>query len=271
MANDKVFSARADENTIERLNAVAEQSGMKKSDLLPALLEAYESNCVRQALPGRTTEIDNFHNLISQIERAYTGSLELNVNAENRIREEYEARIISNEEAVQALRAQLEKAKETVEAAKVAQQEAEAKAKSYSADLARLTENLATVKESLVNANAAKESNERRIIDLEAKLTDLPEIKAKADAAATTISKLEAAAAQAKLDHKQALLDEREKSADEREKLRAAMAAKYEEAAQRNEKLHQEAMQALIDHLNPVVTDNKKKPSTTANKDSKKV
>ena len=111
MANDKVFSARADEATIERLNAVAEQSGMKKSDLLPALLEAYESNCVRQALPGRTTEIDNFHSLLSQVERAYTGSLELNVNAENRIREEYEARIISNEEAVQALRSQLAKQK----------------------------------------------------------------------------------------------------------------------------------------------------------------
>ena len=271
MANDKVFSARADEATIERLNAVAEQSGMKKSDLLPALLEAYESNCVRQALPGRTTEIDNFHSLLSQVERAYTGSLELNVNAENRIREEYEARIISNEEAVQALRSQLAQAKEAVDVAKAAQQEAEAKAKTLDDNLARVTDTLATIKESLANANAAKDSNERRIIDLEAKLTDLPEIKAKADAAAATISQLQAEAAQAVLDHKQALLEARERAADARDRLRTEMAQKAEEAEQRAEKRHQEAMRALIDHLNvPVATETRKKTSTVANKVSKK-
>lgn len=259
MANDKVFSARADEATIERLNAVAEQSGMKKSDLLPALLEAYENNCVRQALPGRATEIDNFHNLLSQLERAYTGSLELNVNAENRIREEFEARIISSEEAVQALRAQLSQAKEAAEAAKTAKDEAETKAKNLEGDLARTMDTLATVRESLSNANAAKDSNERRIIDLEAKLTDLPNIKAKADEAAAVISRLEAEAAQAALDHKQALLTEREKAADEREKLRTEMSIKADEAAQRAEKRHQEALQALIEHLRvPVAAETKK-------------
>ncbi len=40
MANDKVFSARADEETIERLNELAEQTGMKKTEVLPALLNA---------------------------------------------------------------------------------------------------------------------------------------------------------------------------------------------------------------------------------------
>jgi len=266
MANDKVFSARADEATIERLNAVAEQSGMKKSDLLPALLEAYENNRVREALPGRATEIDNFHNLMGQVERAYTSSLELNVNAENRIRDEYEARIISNEEAVQALRAQLDTAKEAATTAKTAQQEAEAKAKSLADELARITETLTTVKESLANANAAKESNERRILELEAQLTELPAIKARAEEAAATIAKLKPDAAQATLDHKQALLEAREKANDEREALRAELVTKAEEAAQRAEQRHQEALKALIDHLGTHATE--QKPSTNARKSS---
>ena len=66
MANDKVFSARADEETIDRLNELAEKTGMKKAEILPALLNAWEANRVREALPGRTTEIDNFHNLLQQ-------------------------------------------------------------------------------------------------------------------------------------------------------------------------------------------------------------
>ena len=49
MANDKVLSIRADDDTIERLNAIAEQSGMKKNELLTALMETYEAERIRSS------------------------------------------------------------------------------------------------------------------------------------------------------------------------------------------------------------------------------
>lgn len=249
MANDKVFSARADEETIERLNELAEKTGMKKAEILPALLNAWEANRVREALPGRTTEIDNFHNLLQQVEKAYTGSLELNVNAENRIRDEYSARIVSNEEAVQALRAQLDKAKAEVAEAKEKAALAEAERAKLAEELAKANEINATLKESLANANAAKESNERRVVDLEGQIKDMPKVKEEAAKATKTIEKLQAEAKEAELRHKTELLEAREKAADEREALRAELAAKAEEAAERAEKRHESALKALLDQI----------------------
>ena len=86
MAADKVFSVRADEATIAKLEKLADESGMKKTELLPALLAAYATEQAKGALPGRTSEIENVESLLAQIKTAYLASLELNVNAENRIR-----------------------------------------------------------------------------------------------------------------------------------------------------------------------------------------
>lgn len=249
MANDKVFSARADEQTIERLNQLAEQSGMKKADILPALLDAWESNRIREALPGRATEIDNLHNLLTQVERAYTASLELNVNAENRIREEYAVRIQSNEEAVQALRAQLDKAKEQCEVSKAAAGQAEAQSAERGEELRRMQETLETVRESLKNANAAKDSMEKRVIELESKLASLPELQKQAAEAAERIAQLEASIADERLRHKTELLEVREKAADAREADREAMQKKFDDAMDRAEKRHADEMERLARHV----------------------
>ena len=258
MANDKVFSARADEQTIERLNQLAEQSGMKKADILPALLDAWESNRIREALPGRATEIDNMHNLLTQVERAYTASLELNVNAEHRIREEYAVRIQSNEEAVQALRAQLDKAKEQCEAAKAAAEQAEAQSAERGEELKRLQENLETVRESLRNANAAKDSMEKRVIELESKLEYLPVLEKKAAEDASRIAQLEATIADERLRYKTELLEVREKAADAREADHEAMQKKLEEAMDRAEKRHAAEIERLVRHAETEKTQHEK-------------
>ena len=57
MANDKVFSVRADDETIAKLEQIAETSGMKKAELLPALMSAYEVQEAKGALPGRATQM----------------------------------------------------------------------------------------------------------------------------------------------------------------------------------------------------------------------
>ena len=80
MANDKVLSIRADEETIERLNALADQSGMKKAEILPALISAYEADRVRDAIPERAADLDNMRSLMQQIEHAFVASFEFAAN-----------------------------------------------------------------------------------------------------------------------------------------------------------------------------------------------
>ena len=59
MANDKVLSIRADEETIERLNALADQSGMKKAEILqlsyPHMKPTESEMPSRSVLPISTT------------------------------------------------------------------------------------------------------------------------------------------------------------------------------------------------------------------------
>ena len=99
MANDKVYSVRADDATIAQLDKIAEESGLKKAEVLPVLLSTYATAQAKSFLPGRATEIENVTNLLDQIKTAYLASLELNANAEARIRSEFAARIENNEQA----------------------------------------------------------------------------------------------------------------------------------------------------------------------------
>lgn len=128
MANDKVFSVRADDETIAKLDKIAEESGMKKAELLPVLLNAYAVQQAKGPLPGRQTEIENVASSLDQIKTAYLPSLELNCNAEARIREEFAARLQSNEQAVASLKEQTEQAKTAARNAQAVLKETEERA-----------------------------------------------------------------------------------------------------------------------------------------------
>ena len=83
MANNEVFSVRADKETIEKFNAIVEKSGFKKADLLPALIATWEAEEDRNLLPGRADEIDAFDALLKQVRTSYRNSLQLAVLAKD--------------------------------------------------------------------------------------------------------------------------------------------------------------------------------------------
>lgn len=162
MAADKVFSVRADEATIAQLEKLADESGMKKTELLPALLSAYATEQAKGALPGRASEIENVESLLAQIKTAYLASLELNANAEARIRTEYEARIASNEQAVESLKEKAERATMEAKEAKAAladctkeRDDANARANTAEAALEKLHGDTAEEKDRMLKFNAS--------------------------------------------------------------------------------------------------------------------
>lgn len=240
MANEKVFSVRADEATIEKMNQIAEDSGMKKAEILPVLISAWEANAIREALPGRSTEIDNVHNLLAQIERAYTSSLELNINAENRIRTEYEARISSGEQAVASLKEAEAKAKAEAATAKEAVENLSKERDQLLSDLAQAHELIETKTESIEGLKAAKDSIERHLVDVEAKLSAMPDMEERAKTAEATIEDLKRKLAEAEQEHEKKLWELRNLNTDAMNAQRDKFTKKLDEASERyNQLMHQ--------------------------------
>ena len=247
MANEKVFSVRADEATIAKMNQIAEDSGMKKAEILPVLIAAWESNAIREALPGRSTEIDNVHNLLAQIERAYASSLELNLNAENRIRTEYETRLASSDQTIVSLKEAAEIAKSEASAAKA---EAEAITKERDqllTDLAQARELIKTKTESIEGLKAAKESIERHLVEVEAKLSDMPETEERAKAAEAEVESLKRQMSEAEQEHEKKLWNLRNMNADAMNAQREKFTQKLDEFSERYNKLMKDMTAALAE------------------------
>ena len=247
MANEKVFSVRADEATIEKMNQIAEDSGMKKAEILPVLIAAWEANAIREALPGRSTEIDNVHNLLAQIERAYTSSLELNINAENRIRTEYEARISSGEQAVASLKEAEAKSKAEAAAAKEAVENLSKERDQLLSDLAQAHELIETKAESIEGLKAAKDSIERHLVDVEAKLSAMPDMEERAKTAEAGIEDLKRKLAEAEQEHEKKLWELRNLNTDAMNAQRDKFTKKLDEASERYNQLMSQMSAALAE------------------------
>lgn len=132
----KQASFRLNSEDTERFKAFCEESEMTAAQGFAVLMEIMELDRAGKALPARKTEIENFEQLTKSIVTAYLHSLELNENAENRIREQFvmqlesQTRTITDyQDQVSALQLQLEEAVDFAE--------------SYRADLSVAQESLA--------------------------------------------------------------------------------------------------------------------------------
>lgn len=77
---------------------------------LSALINAYEMNSAKNILVERQTEIKDYDVHIQAIQKAFLSSLELNQNAENRIRAEFENRITAKDDIIEKLNSQINEA-----------------------------------------------------------------------------------------------------------------------------------------------------------------
>lgn len=117
MRDVKQASFRLNSEDTERFKAFCEESEMTAAQGFAVLMEIMELDRAGKALPARKTEIENFEQLTKSMISAYLHSLELNENAENRMREQFsmqlesQARTITDyQEQVSTLQLQLEEA-----------------------------------------------------------------------------------------------------------------------------------------------------------------
>ena len=104
MANGKTtLSVRADEETAEQFDRIAEESKLTKTDLFPLLLNLWETKKLQNALPGRTDEIESFSASLKHIDSIYRSSLSMAVNAKKEAQEESKKELDSLKIAIQDL------------------------------------------------------------------------------------------------------------------------------------------------------------------------
>ncbi len=116
MATAKTF--KLEQATIDKLQDIASSLGMTWDETFSALSALYEQN-QQASHQGRTAEMKQFQALLQQLADSYTAALAYNATAEDRIRQEYAARIMTSEQAVESLKERAQKAEQEKDKADV--------------------------------------------------------------------------------------------------------------------------------------------------------
>lgn len=121
----KAKTFRTEEETANRLDAWMEKNGISNKDALKRMMDIVEGAEAKGALAGRATEVENFQSLVNQLVTAYTASLQLAENAENRIRMEFAKRISSQNDTIADLQARAKQLQDEASVAKSLMNEAQ--------------------------------------------------------------------------------------------------------------------------------------------------
>lgn len=113
MAGAKPKTIRATDETMEKLKKISEEMGASNQGAaLDSLIDLYERDQARTVLPERQTEIDDFNLLLRKLGTAYTASLQLNADAEDRARAAYANQLTIYEETIKQQKEQIADLKE---------------------------------------------------------------------------------------------------------------------------------------------------------------
>lgn len=113
----KTRSIRADETTLEKFKALSE-SFDNQGECLSQLITAYEISNAKHTLTDMKTDIADYESHIQSIQEAFLHVLELNNNAEQRIRQEYAALLQSKDKTIADLQSRSEELEKEAAAAK---------------------------------------------------------------------------------------------------------------------------------------------------------
>lgn len=107
-----VRSFRVTEEVMGRFKALQEEMQLTQDSALKMLVDAYEFEQAKNAIPDRETEISNFQAKANELVDAFLHSLQLNQDAESRIRSEVAMQMQAKDNTIADYQAALQKEKE---------------------------------------------------------------------------------------------------------------------------------------------------------------
>ena len=254
----KVRSFRLSEEVFEKIKHLSEDFDNQNA-ALESLIAAYEVQSAKAVLTDRQTDIADYDAHLQAIQSAFLHSLEINENAERRIRAEFQNLLSSKDEMIMMLQTQLEASRAESATAALTVQEVTERADRDSqaaeeqiAEYIKRAENAENEKYAAIRSSESAEAARKELLDIlhdtkeqlsmsrtEAvraiesekqyadkvkKLTEqLAEQQRKAERAETELEKqkvmAEMAAERAEVAKQQAILEERTKQSDKIQEL----------------------------------------------------
>ena len=168
----KARSFRVSESVAEKFKQISEDFDNQNA-ALESLISAYEIQSAKAVLTDRQTDISDYDSHLQAIQSAFLHSLEINENAEKRIRAEFQNLLSSKDEMIMMLQEQLEAAKANGTKAAQTLQELTDRAEQ---DAQAANEQIAEYIKQAENAEAAKNASERATEAAEAARKELHDI-----------------------------------------------------------------------------------------------
>ena len=160
MGEVKQTNFRVDQDTADKFREFCAAAGMNQAQGFDHMMQVLELDRAKEAVPSRATEIEEYEMHVKAILSAYTNSLAINNDAEERVKEQFSASLESKDKTIQDLQGQIAHLKEEKETAAQSMKEAAAateKAESASQLVAEKDRTIGTLAEKLATAEAKSE------------------------------------------------------------------------------------------------------------------
>ena len=167
----KTRSIRATEDVLNKFKAVSEHFD-NQSDCLEQLITAYEVSNAKAVLSDMKTSIADYESHITAIQKAFLNVLELNQNAENRIRTEYSLQLDSMHKTISSLQEESEQLQVTADGFKSAYEASISETNSLKHEISKLNDEISKHNDILSDKNLI-------ISELQRRLSEAEELKAK--------------------------------------------------------------------------------------------
>lgn len=124
MGEVKQTNFRIDQETADAFRKFCEDNGMNQAQGFDHIMQVVEMDRAKAAAPGRITEIEGFEKSVKDIMAAFLYSIEVNQNAEGRIREQFTSDLDRKDKTIDELRQKAEQLQAEKDAAEATAAEA---------------------------------------------------------------------------------------------------------------------------------------------------
>ena len=124
MGDIKQTNFRINQETADVFRKFCEDNGMNQAQGFDHIMQVVELDRAKTAAPARLTEIEGFEKSVKDIMAAYLHSIEINQNAEGRIREQFASDLDRKDKTIDDLRAKTEQLQAEKDAAEAVAAEA---------------------------------------------------------------------------------------------------------------------------------------------------
>lgn len=222
---DMQLNMRVTEEVAERFRAFCKEQGVSQPQGMDSLLSMMELVKAKEAIPSRQTDIESFEMHTKALMDAFLHSLEINAEAEERVKAQFISSLESKDKTIVDLQGKVEALQTMLAEAQSAQQNSENRAVEAEKETAAAIEAAESAQRTATDKAAIIEMLTSKLQEAESKLGGYDALQADEQAAKAEIGQLKEQLKEAQYAVKSAEMEAQLQIAKEREQLERAHSA----------------------------------------------